>query len=231
MPLLPEEVAAKTFGRRHWRGYDRSQVELFLRQVAADYAGAIDRIATTAEDRTRDTITVEDLLARLGSVVESAQQVADKPRRDAETDADAIRARAENAASLIIKQAEDTAAALTRQTQALREAAQADADAARERLADANRRAQQLEDATRERWEALRVETERRCERLQTAERRFAERIQHAHATLGNMRSQVALLDQVQQAQAQLAAACTDTAPPYPDPDCGPAGAVPGPGR
>ncbi|MGH3775977.1 MAG: DivIVA domain-containing protein [Pseudonocardiaceae bacterium] len=231
MPLLPDEVAAKTFAHRRWRGYDRSQVELFLRQVAADYAGAIDRIATTAEDRTRDTTSVEDLLSRLGSVVGSAQQVADKARRDAETDADAIRARAERAATLITAQAEDAAAALTRQAEALRAAAQADADAARERLYDADRRAQQLEDAARERWEALRVETERRCERLQAAERRFTERTQHAHATLGNLRSQVALLDQVQQAEAQLAALHTDSAPPCTDPAGDPNGAVPGPGR
>ncbi|MGH3920085.1 MAG: hypothetical protein ACRDSG_13785, partial [Pseudonocardiaceae bacterium] len=84
-------------------------------------------------------------------------------------------------------------------------------------------------------WEALRVETERRCERLQAAERRFTERTQHAHATLGNLRSQVALLDQVQQAEAQLAALHTDSAPPCTDPDPDPAGdpngAVPGPGR
>jgi DivIVA domain-containing protein len=225
MPVLPDEVAAKTFTHQLWRGYDRSQVDGFLQQVAADYAGAIDRIATLAEDRTAARSRVEDLLTRLGAAVESAQQASDKARRDAETDAGAIRARAEHAATLITAQAEEAAAALTRQTQALREAAQADADAARERLADATRRAQQLEDAARERWEAMRVETERRFERLQAAERRFAERTQHAHAALGALRSQVALLDRVQQAQALLAALCTDPEPPYPDPVGDPNGA------
>ncbi|MDQ2788235.1 MAG: DivIVA domain-containing protein [Actinomycetota bacterium] len=227
MPVLPDEVAAKTFARRLWRGYDRSQVDVFLRQVAADYAGAIDRIATIAEDRTAARSRMEDLLSQLSTAVESAQQTADKARRDADTDAEAIRARAEHTATLITAQAEDAATALTRQTQALREVAQADADAARERLADADRRAQQLEDTARERWEALRVETEQRFDRLQAAERRFAERTQHAHAALGALRSQVALLDHVQQAEAQLAALHTDTAPPYPDPTGDPNGARP----
>jgi len=234
MPVLPDEVAAKTFARRLWRGYDRSQVDGFLRQVAADYAGAIDRIATIAEDRTAARSRLEDLLSQLSAAVDAAQQTADKARRDADTDAEAIRARAERTATLITTQAEDAATALTRQTQALREVAQADADAARERLADADRRAQQLEDTARERWEALRVETEQRFDRLQAAERRFAERTQHAHAALGALRSQVALLDHVQQAEAQLAALHTDTAPPYPDPTGDPNGARPStadPGR
>jgi DivIVA domain-containing protein len=217
MPLLPDEVATKTFGHQFWRGYDRSQVNGFVQQVAADYAGAIDRIATLAEDRTAVRSCVEDLLGRLGAAVESAKQASDKARRDADTDAEAIRARAEQTATLITAQAEQAAAALTRQTQALREAAQADADAARERLAEATRRAQQLEDAARQRWDAMQAETERRFERLQAAERRFAERTQHAHAVLGTLRSQVALIDRVQQAQALLAALCTDTQPPYSD--------------
>ncbi|MCA1836688.1 MAG: DivIVA domain-containing protein, partial [Actinobacteria bacterium] len=125
MPLLPDEVATKTFAHRLWRGYDRSQVDGFLQRVAADYAGAIDRIATLAEDRTAARARVDELLGRLDAAIESAQQAADKARRDANTDADAIRARAEHAATLITTQAEEAAAALARQTQALHEAAQA----------------------------------------------------------------------------------------------------------
>ncbi|MGH3843809.1 MAG: DivIVA domain-containing protein [Pseudonocardiaceae bacterium] len=234
MPVLPDEVAAKTFARRLGRGYDRSQVEGFLRQVAADYAGAIDRIATIAEDRTAARSRVEDLLAQLSATVGAAQQAADKARRDADTDAEAIRARAQRTAALITTQAQDAATALTRQTHALRDAAQADADAARERLTDADRRAQQLEDTARERWEALRVETEARFDRLQAAERRFAERTQYAHAALGALRSQVALLDHVHQAEAQLAALHTNSALPYPGPTGDPNGARPsaaGPGQ
>src|SRR5436305_2038578 len=65
MPLLPDEVATKTFAHRLWRGYDRSQVDGFLQRVAADYAGAIDRIATLAEDRTAARARVDELLGRL----------------------------------------------------------------------------------------------------------------------------------------------------------------------
>ncbi len=94
MPVLPEEVAAKEFGRRA-RGYDRSQVELFLEQVATDYAAAIDRIATVAEDRAQGRTRVEGLVDQLGAVLESAQDAAEKARRDADTEVEAIRARAE----------------------------------------------------------------------------------------------------------------------------------------
>jgi len=211
MPVLPEEVAAKKFGRRA-RGYDRSQVELFLEQVATDYAAAIDRIATVAEDRAQGRTRVEELVDQLGAVLESAQDAAEKVRRDADPEVEAIRARAERTAALITRRAEDAAGALTRQTQALHVAAQADADAARERLADAERRAHQLEDSARERWEALRTETEQRFDRLRAEERRFAERTRQAHTALGALRSQVGLLEQVQQVEQQLAALHPDTA-------------------
>jgi len=112
---------------------------------------------------------------------------------------------------LITRKAEDAAGALTRQTQAQHVAARA--DAARERLADAERRAHQLEDSAQERrWEALRTETEQRFDRLRAEERRFAERTRQAHTALGALRSQVGLLEQVQQVEQQLAALHPDTA-------------------
>ncbi len=128
----------------------------------------------------------------------------------------AIRARAEQAAALILSQAEQGADALTRRAQALHVAAQADADTARTRLEDADRRARQLEDAARDRWEALRSDTEARFEQLQIAERRFAQRIAHIETTVGALRSQVGLLDQVQQIEQALAAVRTDTRPAAP---------------
>lgn len=212
MPVLPEEVAAKTFPRR-WRGYARPQVEAFLREVADDYAAAINRIATTAEDRGRAESATEDLVARLAAVVESAQQTAEKTRADAHADADAIRARAEHTATQIISQAEQAAAALTRQAEAQRVSAQTDADTARERLTEADGRAQHLETTARERWEAVRAETERRWDELHTAERRLAERTQTAHTALNALRSKVALLDQVDHIEHQLAGLTTDSAP------------------
>lgn len=212
MPVLPEDVAAATFPRR-WRGYARPEVEAFLRQVAEDYAAAIARIATTAADRSRSATATDDLVRQLGAVVESAQRGAEQVRQDAHAETDAIRARAEQAATTITGRAEEAAAALTGQAEALRTSAQRDADAARERLAAADRRAQDIEDAARARWDALRVDTERRWDELHAAERRLAERRKVAHDAVTALRSKVALLEQVEQVEHQLATLTTTSDP------------------
>lgn len=209
MPVLPEEIPAQEF-RRRWRGYDRGQVVGFLNRVGVDYGGAIDRIAVVAEDGARARAERAELDHRLGALTDSARQAAEQSRRDAAADAAAVRARAERAAEVIMAQAEEAAAACTRQAHALRDTAQADADAARQRLEDADHRARQLEDAARSRWDAVRAETEARFEQLQAAERRFADRARQVETTLGALRSQVSLLDQVHQAERILATVRTD---------------------
>lgn len=208
MPVLPEEITAAAL-RRQWRGYHRTQVETLLGRASTDYAGALDRIALVAEDRDRARKDQEQLQRGLGALTDSAEETATRARADA--DADAIRSRAERAAELILAQAEEAAAACARQAQALRTAAQADADAARQRLEDADRRARQLEDAARDRWDAVRAETEARFEQLQATERRFADRVRQVETTLGALRSQVTLLDQVHHAEQALAAVRADT--------------------
>lgn len=209
MPVLPEEITAQEF-RRRWRGYDRGQVAGFLSRVGADYGGAIERIAVVAEDGARARTERAELDRRLDALTDTARHAAEQVRADAERDAAAVRARAEHAAGLIISQAEAAAAACTRQAQALRNEARADADAARQRLEDADLRARQLEDTARNRWDAVRAETEARFEQLQAAERRFADRVRQVETTLGALRSQVSLLDQVHQAERVLATVRTD---------------------
>lgn len=214
MPVLPEEITTVRF-RRRWRGYDRGQVVGFLNRVGADYGGAIERIGAVAEEGARARAERAELDRRIGVLTDSARQAAEQVRRDA--DAAAVRARAERAARVVLAQAEEAAAVHTRQTQALRETAQADADAARQRLEDADHRARQLEDAARDRWDAVRAETEARFEQLQAAERRFADRARQVETTLGALRSQVSLLDQVQQAERVLASARAEAYPARPD--------------
>lgn len=204
MPVLPEEITAAGL-RTRWRGYDRTQVNTLLGQVGADYAGALDRIADTAEDRARARTERAELQQRLDAVHESAHAGAAQARRDADVDAAAIRDRAEHAAALIVRQAEQTAEALTGRAQAMHAAAQADTDAARARLDDADRRARQLEDAARDRWETLRAETEARFEQLQREERRVADRTRHIETALAALRSQMSALGQVQQVEQALA--------------------------
>lgn len=75
-----------------------------LSRIATDYSGAIDRIATLAEERARYRTDQQQLQQRLHEIGDSARATAEAARRDA--DAEKIRARAERAAALIISQAE-----------------------------------------------------------------------------------------------------------------------------
>lgn len=192
MPVLPEEITTASL-RRQWRGYDPAQVEALLSRVRTDYVGALDRIATLAEERARCRADQQQLQHRLDAIGDSARDAAEQARRDADTDAEAIRARAERAATLIISQAEEAAAACARQAHTLRSDAEQEAIAAQRRLTETDRRAQQLEAAARDHWDAMRAETEKRFEHLQIAERRFAERIRHVEEILAAVRTEVQL--------------------------------------
>lgn len=91
-----------------------------LSRIGTDYGGALDRIATLAEERARYRAEQQQLQQRLDEIRASAPAAAEKTRRDAATDAEAIRARAERAAALIISQAEEAAGACARQAHTLR---------------------------------------------------------------------------------------------------------------
>lgn len=210
MPLLPDEVSAKTFRRRWGRGYDRQQVETFLRDVAADYSAAISRIATLAEERAQALADNGSLSNDVDALTQSVRDVVESGRAEAERDAEAIHRRAGQAVAAITRQAEENAAAITRHAESLRSAAQSDADAARRRVEDAERRAQQTEDAARQRWDALRVEIEQRWEQLRAAERRMDRCIQQVYSALGALRARVVLLDQVDELEKRIAAIRSD---------------------
>jgi DivIVA domain-containing protein len=189
MPVLPEEITSASL-RRRWRGYDPAQVEALLSMIRTDYAAALDRIATLAEERARYRADQQHLQRRLDEIGDSARETAEQARRDADTDAEKIRARAERAAALIISQAEEAAAACARQAHTLRCDAEQEANAAQRRLTEADRRAQQIEAAARDRWDAMRAETEKRFEHLQIAERRFAERVRNVEEILAAVRTE-----------------------------------------
>lgn len=190
MPMPPENLVTGSL-RRRWRGYHPGQVDALLTNVRTDYAAAIDRIATLAEQREQYRAGQEQLQRRLTDLADSTRNATDQARRQAEAEADAIRDRAERVAAAIINQAEQTAEAATRHAQALRATAEQDTETAQRRLAEASRRAQQLEDAARARWDALREHTEKRFEHLQLAERRFAERILHVEEVLAALRTDI----------------------------------------
>ncbi len=205
MPLLPDEMSSKTFRRRWGRGYDRHQVEAFLREVASDYGAAISRVATLAEERTRALADNGGLRNEIDALARSVRDVVESGRLEADRDAKIIYERAERAAAAITRQAEESAAALTRQAESLRSAVQSDVDAARRRVEEAERWAQQTEDAARQRWDALRDETDQRWERLRTAERRMDQCIEQTDRALAALRARAVLLDQVDEVEQLIA--------------------------
>lgn len=204
MPLLPDEVSSKTF-RRWGRGYDRHQVDAFLRAVASDYSAAISRVAALAEERARALADNGSLRNEVGALARSVRDVVESGRSESEWDAEATHRRAEQEAAAVTRQAEESAAALTRHAESLRSAAQSDVDAARLRVEEAQRRAQQIEDAARQRWDTVRIETEQRWEQLRAAEHRMDQCIQQTDRALGALRARVSLLDQVDEVQQLIA--------------------------
>ncbi len=115
MPLLPEEVADKTFSRR-WRGYDRREVDGFLHHVAADYTAAIHQIGTAAAQRPQPR-PYEGLGMEVAAIAQAARQAAEDIRREAERDAERSRS----------------------DTETLRQAAREDAEQARRSMDEAQR--------------------------------------------------------------------------------------------
>lgn len=211
MPLLPAEVSATVFRRRWWRGYDRHQVKSFLREVATDYGGAIERIAVLADERSREQSENETLRRELDGVRQAGAAIREQAERDGET----IRERAGQIAAAILRQTEESAATLTRHAESLRSAAQHDADTARHRVTEADQRARQVEDAAWKRWDALRA-----------AEHRMDQRITQANRALDGLRSRVALLDQVNEVEQLIAAIRADVADAGTDPHTGADGAT-----
>lgn len=109
MPLLPDEVSSKTF-RRWGRGYDRHQVEAFLRAAASDYGAAISRVAALAEERTRALADNEGLRNEIDALARSVRDGVDSGRSESEWDVEATHRRAEQEAAAITRQAAESAA-------------------------------------------------------------------------------------------------------------------------
>lgn len=203
MPLSPEDVTAAGL-RRRWRGYDRKQVGQLLTQVKSSYTAALERLADAAEDAARARAERAELDHRLGTLSDSARQDAERLRQEAIADAAAVRARAEQAAELIIEQAEQTATAHRSQPQL--PYAHHQVEAAEPCVEDIDRRSARPDVPSPDRWEEPAMENEARSGPPRTDERSFGDRIQQMEAALGGLRSQVALLEQIHQAEQALAA-------------------------
>ena len=77
MPIPPENIATGSLERR-WRGYHPGQVDALLTTVRTDYAAAIDRIATIADEREQYRAGQEQLQRRLSDLADSTRNAADQ---------------------------------------------------------------------------------------------------------------------------------------------------------
>jgi DivIVA domain-containing protein len=87
MAIFPEEISNKTFSVTYGRGYDRREVDEFLRKVAADYGEAIEKIALAADE---SMVAIEGIGEQVKSVLRTAKSSAENVLQSARKDADAI---------------------------------------------------------------------------------------------------------------------------------------------
>lgn len=185
MPFSPEEIESKEF-LITLRGYDKDEVQAFLRAVAADYRSLGDRSAVPTPVSTSNPF--ESLGEEVGTVLKVARESANALRQKAEDEAAAARRRAEE------------------ESAALRNAASA---AAKRLTEEAERHAIEVRAAAeRDAGERLR-ETARRVERLQGTETKLRQRLYSLEMMLQSMRQE---LDASDTAGVEIAAAVPEGA-------------------
>ena len=168
MPFSPEEIESKEF-LITLRGYDKDEVQAFLRAVAADYRGIVEDSRSGAPAPTTSN-PFESLGEEVGTVLKVARESANALRQKAEDEAAATRRRAEE------------------ESAALRNAASA---AAKRLTEEAERHAIEVRaSAERDAGERLR-ETARRVERLQGTETKLRQRLYSLEMMLQSMRQEL----------------------------------------
>ena len=166
MPFSPEEIESKEF-LITLRGYDKDEVNAFLRAVAADYRSALSR---QGADISVPSSSYEALGTEISTVLSTAKQSAETIRKRAEDDATELRRRAEE------------------ESRQLRDAA---SRAAKRLTEEAERHSVEVRaSAEREASERLR-ESARRVERLQATETKVRQRLFSLEATLKQIRQEL----------------------------------------
>jgi DivIVA domain-containing protein len=174
-PIAPDQVESASFSTA-LRGYDRDEVDMFLRRVADDLREA---------HRLRSEKLYESIGDEIGNLLQHARDSADGMTREAEEDSARIRADAEAAAREMRSAAERDAAQMRSEAESdaatTREQAASDAAATRsEADRDATQRIQEAEakvaelqdteDALREKLAMLRADLEVLVDQLRRLE-------------------------------------------------------------
>lgn len=141
MPFTPEEIENKEF-LITLRGYDKDEVQAFLRAVAEDFRS----VSTTFKEMPAGGNAFDALGAEVSSVLRVAKESATALKKKAEDDAAQARKRAEEEANTLREAASQAARRLTSEAQKhateVRAAAQREAD---DRLRDMARRVERLQ--------------------------------------------------------------------------------------
>ncbi|MDQ3878122.1 MAG: DivIVA domain-containing protein [Actinomycetota bacterium] len=141
MPFTPEEIENKEF-LITLRGYDKDEVQAFLRAVAEDFRG----LSSTVREAPAGGNAFEALGEEVSSVLRVAKESATALRKKAEDEAAQARKRAEEEANTLREAASQAARRLTSEAQKhateVRAAAQREAD---DRLRDMARRVERLQ--------------------------------------------------------------------------------------
>lgn len=161
MPLSPEEIEGRRF-LAALRGYDKDEVDSFLREVAAAYREAI---RAGQQGPGQDAFTV--LGDRVASVLRTATEVANQLRAEAEEEREAARQEHREAASLR-ERAENEVDAIMR-GEAVASIVQAATEGAKEIVADAERKARQFRAGAEQRAREILAGAEQRARAIREA--------------------------------------------------------------
>jgi len=119
-PVLPEDIEGKEF-LVSVRGYDRGEVQAFLREVAEHYRKALGGAPPEPE-------SFEALGQEIGNILQAARESADAIVRDAQARSDALVKEAESEAEAIRGRLEQERGSVETAARGVRERPAADAD-------------------------------------------------------------------------------------------------------
>lgn len=163
MPLTPEQIRSKSFPTVHGRGYDRSEVADFLKQVASDY-GALIKAKSEMDDGAPSD---EQVGAQIREVLQAAFESAARIREKAQQEAEQLVAEAERRANELRDQVERTQA----------EADERTTRGVQTTIADANERVREIKERAEREAADLVAEAHKRFETMAAHQQLLRERI------------------------------------------------------
>jgi DivIVA domain-containing protein len=176
MPILPEEIATATFTRVHRQGYHTGEVEAFLRDVAADYGAALEKMYLGPAETTELDVGQE-----VNSILRAARDSAAALLERAKEEAEALqKAALENAQGI------ETQASEAR----VRAFEQASAEVTKVK-AEADQYAAELRTRTETETRELIERAEERARQLYAYNQQLSQRLDEIERLVGALRNEI----------------------------------------